>query len=87
MVKQQSVTGFDVKLTLMGNAVSLRGSIDKRDRNQTEIQRDGLGIIQQCGSHLLTLINDILDLNLGQFPKGFYPSDCNCHFCHTATHC
>jgi signal transduction histidine kinase/DNA-binding NarL/FixJ family response regulator len=29
----------------------------------TEKERKGLDIIQQCGSHLLTLINDILDLS------------------------
>lgn len=29
----------------------------------TEKERKGLNVIQQCGSHLLTLINDILDLS------------------------
>ena len=29
----------------------------------TEKERKGVGIIHQCGSHLLTLINDILDLS------------------------
>jgi signal transduction histidine kinase/CheY-like chemotaxis protein len=32
-------------------------------RTITEKERKGLNIIQQCGSHLLTLINDILDLS------------------------
>lgn len=31
--------------------------------NLTERDRHGVGIIYQCGSHLLTLINDILDLS------------------------
>ena len=33
-----------------------------RDKTLTAVQKDGLNIIQQSGSHLLTLINDILDL-------------------------
>lgn len=33
-----------------------------RNQNLAEKERDGIAIIQQCGSHLLTLINDILDL-------------------------
>ncbi|MBW4492054.1 MAG: AAA family ATPase [Oscillatoria princeps RMCB-10] len=35
----------------------------KRDKNVTGQQKDGLNIISQCGEHLLTLINDILDLS------------------------
>ena len=34
-----------------------------RDRAANPKQKDGIGIIHQCGSHLLTLINDILDLS------------------------
>ncbi|MGI0487252.1 ATP-binding protein [Pantanalinema rosaneae CENA516] len=36
--------------------------IFQRDKLFSPKQRDGLDIIYQCGSHLLTLINDILDL-------------------------
>lgn len=35
----------------------------KREKNLTSKQQDGLRIIQQCGEHLLTLINNILDLS------------------------
>jgi signal transduction histidine kinase/DNA-binding NarL/FixJ family response regulator len=34
-----------------------------RDRTLAPKQKDGANIIHQCGSHLLTLINDILDLS------------------------
>lgn len=34
-----------------------------RSPNLTEKNREGVNIIQQCGSHLLMLINDILDLS------------------------
>ena len=35
----------------------------KADKNITEDQQESLGNIQQCGEHLLTLIEDILDLS------------------------
>ncbi len=35
----------------------------QRTESLTEKGRKGLGIIYQCGSHLLTLINDVLDLS------------------------
>ncbi|MEW6491106.1 MAG: PAS domain S-box protein [Cyanobacteriota bacterium] len=35
----------------------------KKDTNLTDRQQNNLSIIQQCGEHLLTLIEDILDLS------------------------
>jgi len=34
-----------------------------KDKTLTDQQKDGLGIIHRCGEHLLTLINDILDIS------------------------
>jgi signal transduction histidine kinase/CheY-like chemotaxis protein len=35
----------------------------QRSQTMTQKEQQGIGIIHQCGSHLLTLINDILDLS------------------------
>jgi signal transduction histidine kinase/CheY-like chemotaxis protein len=43
---------------ILGYAQILKGS-----SSLTEKEQQGIGVIHQCGSHLLTLINDILDLS------------------------
>ncbi len=35
----------------------------QRDRQASQKQKSGLAVVQQCAQHLLTLINDILDLS------------------------
>ncbi len=45
------------------NGILGYAQILQRDKTATVKQKDGINIIYQCGSHLLTLINDILDLS------------------------
>ncbi|HEY9631652.1 MAG TPA: response regulator [Coleofasciculaceae cyanobacterium] len=53
-----------------------------RDRTLTQKQKEGVQVIQQSGSHLLTLINDILDLakieaeKLELAPQDFHFTTC-----------
>jgi len=45
------------------NGILGYAQILRRGRDLTALQADGLNVIQQSGEHLLTLINDILDLS------------------------
>jgi CheY-like chemotaxis protein len=45
------------------NGILGYAQILQRSKIMTEEEKKGVGIIYQCGSHLLTLINDILDLS------------------------
>ena len=45
------------------NGILGYAQILKRDPNLAEKQKSGVDVIQRCGDHLLTLINEILDLS------------------------
>ena len=61
------------------NGILGYAQILKRDRNLTSKQKHGLKIIYQSGNHLLTLINDILDLSKIEARKlELYPTKVHC---------
>ncbi|MEA5470859.1 ATP-binding protein [Spirulina sp. 06S082] len=58
------------------NGILGYAQILRRDRSLSPQQSEGLNIIQQSGKHLLTLINDILDLSKVEAGKmEIYPAD------------
>ncbi len=58
------------------NGILGYAQILQREPATTAKQMKGLGVIYQCGSHLLTLINDILDLSKLEVQKmELYPQD------------
>lgn len=60
--KSQFLSNMSHELRTPLNGILGYAQILDREPNLSIRQRDGLGIIQQSGEHLLTLINDILDL-------------------------
>ncbi|HEY9598245.1 MAG TPA: response regulator, partial [Cyanophyceae cyanobacterium] len=60
------------------NGILGYAQILQKDKNLSPKQQEGIGTIYQCGTHLLTLINDILDLSkiemgkLELYPEDFY---------------
>ncbi|MDY6938320.1 MAG: CHASE2 domain-containing protein [Cyanobacteriota bacterium] len=61
--KSEFLANMSHELRTPLNGILGYAEILQRDRAATAKQQDGLSIIHQCGSHLLTLINDILDLS------------------------
>ncbi|HAA31947.1 MAG TPA: hybrid sensor histidine kinase/response regulator [Cyanobacteria bacterium UBA8553] len=58
------------------NGILGYAQILQSDKNCTPQQKKGVGVIHQCGTHLLTLINDILDLSKIEAGKlELYPED------------
>jgi len=61
--KSEFLSNMSHELRTPLNGILGYAQILKRNKEITTAQKDGLEIIQQSGEHLLTLINDILDLS------------------------
>ncbi|MDY6784281.1 MAG: PAS domain S-box protein [Cyanobacteriota bacterium] len=74
--KSEFLANMNHELRTPLNGILGYAQILQRDPETTPKQQKGLGIIHQCGSHLLTLINDILDLSKLEVQKmELYPQD------------
>ncbi len=74
--KSEFLSNMSHELRTPLNGILGYAQILKRDSNLTSTQTDGLNIIHQSGQHLLTLINDILDLSKVEAQKmELYPSE------------
>lgn len=74
--KSEFLANMNHELRTPLNGVLGYAQILQRDPATTEKQKKGLGVIYQCASHLLTLINDILDLSKLEVQKmDLYPQD------------
>ncbi len=74
--KSEFLSNMSHELRTPLNGILGYAQILKRDKAVTTVQRDGLNIIHQSGEHLLTLINDILDLSKIEARKmELYPDD------------
>ena len=60
--KSEFIANMSHELRNPLNGILGYAQILRRDKTTTPKQQDGINIIYQCGSHLLTLINDILDI-------------------------
>jgi signal transduction histidine kinase/CheY-like chemotaxis protein len=61
--KSEFLANISHELRTPLNGILGYAQILKREKSLTTQQQDGLVMIQQCGEHLLTLINDILDIS------------------------
>ncbi|MEG4211825.1 AAA family ATPase [Microcoleus sp. S13_B4] len=61
--KSQFLANMSHELRTPLNGILGYTQILKRDKNLTSPQNSGINIIHQCGEHLLTLINDVLDIS------------------------
>ncbi|WP_445636972.1 histidine kinase [Nostoc sp. DSM 114161] len=74
--KSEFLANMNHELRTPLNGILGYAQILQRDPATTPKQHKGLGVIYQCGSHLLTLINDILDLSKLEAQKmDLYPQD------------
>ncbi|MGL5062170.1 MAG: ATP-binding protein [Microcoleus sp.] len=74
--KSEFLANMNHELRTPLNGILGYTQILQRDPATTDKQMKGLGVIHQCASHLLTLINDILDLSKLEVQKmELYPQD------------
>ena len=74
--KSEFLANMNHELRTPLNGILGYAQILQRDPATTEKQRKGLTVMHQCSSHLLTLINDILDLSKLEVQKmDLYPQD------------
>ncbi|MGK7903626.1 MAG: CHASE2 domain-containing protein, partial [Hormoscilla sp.] len=76
--KSEFLANMSHELRTPLNGILGYAQILDRQKSLTPKQKQGIGIIYQSGSHLLTLINDILDLSKIEANKlELYPQDIN----------
>jgi CHASE2 domain-containing sensor protein/CheY-like chemotaxis protein/nitrogen-specific signal transduction histidine kinase len=74
--KSEFLSNMSHELRTPLNGILGYAQILQRDKSLAGKQRDSVRIIEQCGSHLLNLINDILDLSKIEARKmELYPKD------------
>ena len=61
--KSEFLANMSHELRTPLNGILGYAQILQRAKTLTDKQHNGIGVIKQCGTHLLTLINDILDLS------------------------
>ena len=61
--KSQFLSSMSHELRTPLNGILGYAQIFQRDKSLNKQQQDGINVIHQCGTHLLELINDILDLS------------------------
>ena len=76
--KSEFLANMSHELRTPLNGILGYAQILQRDKEVQAKQKEGIDIIHQCGTHLLTLINDVLDLSKVEARKlELYPTDFN----------
>jgi signal transduction histidine kinase/CheY-like chemotaxis protein len=74
--KSEFLANMSHELRTPLNGILGYAQILQRSKTLSDLEKKGIGIINQCGTHLLTLINDVLDLAKIEAQKlELYPID------------